>query len=197
MRLLRERVPAGAVALVGVGLALPSVVAPTWRLTTLDRERGVVLFDERQWSWGRSQVLGAGGTAVQDLPNTVGLGVLVCLLVLTATAACAWMLSAAPWTSVAGPVASAALLGRLATTVSERHGRAVRDDVHGLAATGATTAAGVLESRAPGAGDDPGEPAPSSGARGGRVTATITSRPDGEHLTAPAVELGDAGAERR
>ena len=229
MRLLRERVPAGAVALVGVGLALPSVVAPTWRLTTLDRERGVVLFDERQWSWGRSQVLGAGGTAVQDLPNTVGLGVLVCLLVLTATAACAWMLSAAPWTSVAGPVASAALLGRLATTVSERHGRAVRDDVHGLAATGATTAAGVLESLAAvavvvavalmvlsvaggrmpatwvarvralaaGAPDDPGEPAPSSGARGGRVTATITSRPDGEHLTAPAVELGDAGGERR
>jgi hypothetical protein len=148
MALLRERVPAAAAALVGVVLALPSVVAPTWQLTTLGSERGVVLFDQQEWSWGRSQVLGAGGSTVQDLGSLFGLVVLVGLLVVTAAGAVASVLSTAPWAAVAGLVASAALLGRLATTVSERLGRSVRDDVHGLAATGASTSAGALESLA-------------------------------------------------
>jgi len=148
MALLRERVPAGAAALLGVALALPSVVAPTWLLTTLDSERGIVLFDQQDWSWGRSEVLGAGGALVQDLWNPFGLVLLVGLLGLTAAGAVAWVLTPAPWAAAAAPVASAALLGRLATTVSERHGRAVRDDVHGLAATGTTTTVGALESLA-------------------------------------------------
>ena len=113
MALLRERVPAGAAALLGVALALPSVVAPTWRLTTLDSERGIVLFDQQDWSWGRSEVLGAGGALVQDLWNPFGLVLLVGLLGLTAAGAVAWALTPAPWAAAAAPVASAALLGRL------------------------------------------------------------------------------------
>lgn len=242
MALLRERVPAGVAALVGVALAAPSVVAPTWRLTTLDSERGLVLFDQQDWGWGRSQVLGPGGAVVQDLQNPFGLVLLVGLLALTAAGAVAWVLTRAPWAAAVAPVASAALLGRLATTVSERHGRAVRDDVHGLAATGSSTVAGALESvaalalvaavvlmvlslagwRMPSAwvarlrrlrdgrpeegaatdeamGTGPSAAADGAGAVGtaGGARPTITSRPAGEHLSGPAVGLGDPDRERR
>lgn len=222
MALLRERVPAGVAAFGGVTLAAPSVVAPTWRLTTLDSERGVLLFDQQDWTWGRSQVLGAGGTVVQDLQNPFGLVLLVGLLALTAAGAAAWVVTTSPWTSLA-PVASAALLGRLATTVSERHGRAVRDDVHGLAATGSSTVAGALESLAAivlcvavvfmvltlagwrmpsawvarlrrlaeGGRDDVVADEPEGTVAGDRSRSTITSRPAGEHLSGPAIGLGD------
>ena len=223
MALLRERVPAGVAALVGVALAAPSVVAPTWRLTTLDSERGLVLFDQQDWGWGRSQVLGPGGGVVQDLQNPFGLVLLVGLLALTAAGAVAWVVTASAWT-VAAPVASATLLGRLATTVSERHGRAVRDDVHGLAATGSSTTAGALESLAavvlcvavvlmvltlahwhvPSAWvawlrrlvDRRAAVTEGTAPAGGRPS-TITRRPEGEHLSGPAVGLGDADRERR
>ncbi|MGO4596852.1 hypothetical protein [Terrabacter sp. 2RAF25] len=231
MALLGERVPAGVAALVGVALAAPSVVAPTWRLTTLDGERGLVLFDQQDWGWGRSQVLGPGGAVVQDLQNPFGLVLLVGLLALTAAGAVSWALTTASW-AAAAPVVSAALLGRLATTVSERHGRAVRDDVHGLAATGSSTVAGALESlaavalvvavvlmllslarwRMPSAwvarlrrlrdgrgdaqGDGDGDGDGSVGTVGG-ARPTITSRPAGEHLSGPAVGLGDLDGERR
>lgn len=225
MRIVRERVPAVAAALAGVALALPSVVAPTWRLTTLDSERGVLLFDQQDWSWGRSRVLGAGGSVVQDLPNAYGVVLLVALLAVAAAGALAWLLTSAAWASVVAPVTAAALLGRLATTVTERHGASVRDDVHGLAATGATTTVGALESLAAlalvvavafmvasgtglrmpsawvtrlravawGAPDerDPRDLQEHVRASARRARATITSRPDGEHLDAPAVELGD------
>ncbi|GAB3888927.1 hypothetical protein [Terrabacter terrigena] len=220
MALLRERVPAGVAALVGVALAAPSVVAPTWRLTTLDSERGVMLFDQQDWGWGRSELLGAGGAVVQDLQNPFGLVLLVGLLALTAAGAVAWVVTTSPWASAA-PVASAALLGRLATTVSERHGRSVRDDVHGLAATGSSTVAGTSESlaavllcvavllmvlslahwRMPSAwvarlrrltderrGTDP---TADEAVTTGRPRSTISSRPAGEHLSGPAVGLGD------
>ncbi|MBC9819809.1 hypothetical protein [Terrabacter sp. MAHUQ-38] len=231
MRIVRERVPAVVATLAGVVLALPSVVAPTWRLTTLDSERGVILFDQQDWSWGRSRVLGAGGSVVQDLPNAFGLVVLLILLAASAAGALAWLLTPAGWASVVAPVTSAALLGRLATTVSERHGATVRDDVHGLAATGATTIVGALESlaalalvvavalmvasvtgvrmpsawvtrlralaaggpdeRDPGDPGDPGDLQEHVRATTRRAGATITSRPAGEHLDAPAVDLGD------
>lgn len=228
MRIVRERVPAVTAALVGVVLTLPSVVAPTWQLTTLDSEGGVLLFDEQDWSWGRSRVLGAGGAVVQDLPNAFGLVVLVTLLTVAAAGALAWLSTPAAWASVVAPVTSAALLGRLATTVSERHGASVRDDVHGLAATGATTTVGALESLAalvlvvavalmvasvtgvrmpsawvarlralasgaPGARepDEPRDLKAHVGSSTRRARATITSRPDGVHLDAPTVELGD------
>jgi hypothetical protein len=227
MALLRERVPAGVAALVGVALATPSVVAPTWRLTTLDSERGLVLFDQQDWGWGRSEVLGAGGTVVQDLWNPFGLALLIGLLALTAAGSVAWLVTSAQW-AVAAPLASAALLGRLATTASERHGRAVRDDVHGLAATGATTVAGALESLAavalvvavvlmllslvgwrmpsawvarlerlaardpaPAARDVAGSDDPTSRSRAGGRPVTVTSRPEGVHLSGPPVGLGD------
>jgi hypothetical protein len=221
MALLRERVPAGVAALVGVALALPSLVAPTWRLMTLDSEGGVVLFDQQDWSWGRSEVLGAAGTVVSDLSNPFGLVLLAGLLALTAAGAVAWVVTGAPWAAASAPAACAALLGRLATTVSERHGRAVRDDVHGLAATGTTTTVGALESlaavalvvavalmvlslvgwRMPSAWvarlrrlAAGGLREKAAGVAGSR--ATVTSRPAGEHLSGPAVGLGDAERER-
>src|SRR4051812_11702355 len=148
MGLQRERVPAGVAALVAVLLTLPSVVAPTWQLTTLDSERGVVLFDQQSWSWGRSRVVGSGGAVVQDLWNPVGLVALVLLVGLAAGGAVAWMVVKAPWVSAVALLSWAALLGHLATTAAERLGRPVRDDVHGLAAGGTSTTVGVLESAA-------------------------------------------------
>ena len=148
MRLQRERVPAGAAALLGVAMALPSVVAPTWRLTTLDSQSGVVLFDQQDWSWGRTRLLGAGGAVTQDLWNPLGLVVLVLLLTLAAVGAGAWLLSSAPWVRVVAPLSTAILLGQLVASASARQGRPVRDDVHGLAASGASTSVGMLESAA-------------------------------------------------
>ena len=127
---------------------LPSVVAPTWRLTTLDSARGVVLFDQHDWSWGRSQLVGADGSAVAGPAGTPSGS--------PSSSSCSSSPPLAPLhglttsrsISVAAAVASAALLGRMSTTVADRLGRTVRDDVHGLAATGASTSAGAL--------DDPG-----------------------------------------
>jgi hypothetical protein len=148
MRLQREHVPAGLTALAAVVLAVPSLVAATWRVTTLDSESGVVLFDQYDWSWGRSQELGAGGAVVQDLWNPWGLVALVALLAVAAAGAVAWLASDAHWVRVLAPVSTGALLGRLATTVPARLGRPVRDDVHGLAASGASTPAGLAETAA-------------------------------------------------
>src|SRR3954454_9628654 len=146
MGLQRERVPAGVAALLAVLLTLPSVVAPTCQITTLDSQSGVVLFDQQFWSWGRSRALGAGGAVVQDLWNHFGLVALVLLVALAAGGAVAWMLGKAPWVSLVALLSWAGLLGRLATTAADRLGRPVRDDVHGLAAGGASTTAGALES---------------------------------------------------
>lgn len=148
MALQRGRVPAGAAALLAVGLALPSALAPTWTLTTLDSSRGVLLFEQEFWSWGRSRVTGAGDAVVQDLGNPAGLAVLVALLVGALVGVGLWVLVRAPWVTAVASVAWAALLGHLVSAVAERAGRPVRDDVHGLAATGASTTAGVLESLA-------------------------------------------------
>ena len=152
MRLQRERVPAGTAALLAVLLAVPSVLAPTWQLATLDSQRGVVLFDQQFWSWGRSRVLGAGGAVVQDLWDPLGLVVLVALLAVAAATVVAWLLVRAAWVPVAAAVGWAALLGHLLTSAAQRHGRPVRDDVHGLAASGSSTAVGWLESAAAGVG---------------------------------------------
>src|SRR3954469_9049522 len=146
MGLQRERVPAGVAALLAVLLTLPSVVAPTWQLTTLDSQSGVVLFDQQFWSWGRSRALGAGGAVVQDLWNPFGLAALVLLVALAAGGAVAWMLAKAPWVSLVALLSWAGLLGHLATTAADRLGRPVRDDVHGLAASGTSTTVGALES---------------------------------------------------
>lgn len=148
MGLQRERVPAGAAALLGVALALPAVVAPTWRLTTLDSQSGVVLFDQQDWSWGRTRLVGAGGAVTQDVWNPLGLVVLVVLVALAAVGAAAWLLSSAPWVRVVAPLSTATLLGQLVASASARQGRPVRDDVHGLAASGASTVVGALESAA-------------------------------------------------
>jgi hypothetical protein len=148
MGLQRERVLGGAVALVGVLLALPSVVAPTWYLATFARQRGQLVTEEWDWSWGRSRVVGAAGVALQDLWNPLGLTIFVVLLVVAAAGAVVWMAGAGPWGAVLGPVAVAVLAGRLVSAAIERQGRPVRTDVYGLYVTTDTPSAGVLESAA-------------------------------------------------
>ncbi|WP_076263256.1 hypothetical protein [Intrasporangium flavum] len=148
MTLDRERVPAASAALLAIALAVPSLLAATWHLTTVASDSGAAVLEQREWSWGRSQSLGAGGAVVQDLWNPWGLAVLVALLGLTLVAVLAHLLSDAPWARVVAPASAALLLGRLVTTVSERLGRPVRDDVHGLSAQGASTLAGTAETAA-------------------------------------------------
>jgi hypothetical protein len=144
--------------------------------------------------------------------------VLVALLACAAVAAVAWLLIDANWSALATVVSSGALFGRLLTTVSERQGRQVRDDVHGLAASGASTHVGWLETAsvvvlvaaiallvlrlvaeaAPAqAGDDAfpaAEPTTATegpaAPRGGR-SARAGLRPDGAHLAGPEVGLSD------
>ncbi|GAA2747338.1 hypothetical protein GCM10009868_36410 [Terrabacter aerolatus] len=224
MGLQRERVPAGAAVILGVLLALPTVVSPTWRLTTLDSQSGVVLFDQQDWSWGRTRLLGAGGAVTQDVWNPLGLAVLVVLLALAAVGAAAWLVSSAPWVRVAAPLATAALLGQLLAFAAARLGRPVRDDVHGLAASGASTSVGMLETgavvvllvavallalssaggRMPSAwvararalgGPVDDDGARPSGARAGGRPVRVVSRPAGEHLAGPPVGLRDSGSD--
>lgn len=97
---------------------------------------------------GQSRVLGAGGAVVQDLWDPLGLAVLVALLATVAALAVALVLVRAAWVPVLAAVAWAGLLGHLVSSAAQRHGRPVRDDVHGLAAAGASTLAGWLESAA-------------------------------------------------
>ncbi len=148
MGLQRHRVLGGAVALVGVLVALPSVVAPTWHLATFAQQRGQLVTEEWDWSWGRSWVVGAAGVALQDLWNPFGLAIFVVLLVAAIAGAVVWMTGAGPWSAILGPVAVALLAGRLVTAAVERQGRPVRTDVYGLYVTTDTPSAGVLESAA-------------------------------------------------
>ncbi|WP_374967762.1 hypothetical protein [Terrabacter sp. BE26] len=148
MALQRERVPAGAAALLAVLLTVPSVLAPTWRLVTVDGQGGEVLFDQQLWSWGRSRLLGAGDAVVQDLWDPLGLVVLLALLALATAAVAAWLLVRATWVPVVVPLAWTVLLGHLVSSAAQRHGRPVRDDVHGLSASGSSTVVGWLESAA-------------------------------------------------
>jgi hypothetical protein len=210
MGLQRERLPGGALALVGVLLALPSVVAPTWHVTTSARDRGGLLFEEWDWSWGRSRLEGAGGLELQELWNGFGLAVFLVLLVVAAIASAQWVRSHASWAALAGPVGVAALAGRLVTTAADRHSRTVREQVYGLVTVTDTPGAGVLESLAAIVllaalavmaftlvrGD------PMSAVRsglagtievGGRHPSTsVGFRPEGEHLSGTPVAFGEA-----
>ncbi len=142
------RWPAGLAALLGVALAVPSLVGPTWLQTVSDRQRGELLSQQWQWSWGRVDLTGLTGVELDLVPNPVGLAVAVALLVLGAVAVAVWMLArGALWASLA-PIALALLAGRLLTTAAERHGRSFREELGseaGLSITSGSTTAGWLE----------------------------------------------------
>lgn len=149
-RPLPGRGPAGAAALLGVVLSVPSVVAPTWVQTVGDRQRGDLLSGQSQWSWGRVELTGLTGVELGFVPNPVGLVVAVTLLVLAFAAVAVWVLAKGPQLVLA-PIGLALLTGRLLTTSAERHGRAFQDDIAseaGLTVTNGSTAAGWLETAA-------------------------------------------------
>ena len=73
------RWPSGLAALLGVVLAVPSLVGPTWLQTVSDRTRGELLSQQWQWSWGRVDLFGLTGVELDLVPNPVGLVVAVVL----------------------------------------------------------------------------------------------------------------------
>jgi hypothetical protein len=151
MGLQRAWLVGGAVAIVGVLLALPSVVAPTWHQTISDRERGALLSEQWEWSWGRSRLTGLGGVELQDLWNPLGLTIFVLLLGAAVAGVVLWVRGRPSWAVLAGLVGVAALAGRLVTTSAERHGRTLREEIYGasgLTLVTDTPGAGVLETMA-------------------------------------------------
>jgi hypothetical protein len=208
-----------------VVLAVPSLVGPTWLQTVSDRQRGELLSQQWQWSWGRVDLFGLTGVELDLVPNPVGLVVAVVLLVLGGIGVVAWMLRRGP-VAVIGPIALAMLAGRLLTTAAERHGRSFREQIGseaGLSISSGSTTAGWLETLSAavlvaavtlmilrlsaGAGDDdPAEHAdPAGTGRDGgeeaaeRHTGASPSsaglRPKGAHLNGP--EVGLTEEERR
>src|SRR5829696_1922084 len=91
---LASRWLSAALALVGVLLVVPSLVAPTWELVVADRQHGSLL--SRQWEWSRRRlrVTGLGGVALRDQWNPLGLALLVGLLVAALGGIVAWVLGA-------------------------------------------------------------------------------------------------------
>jgi hypothetical protein len=214
-RPLPGRWQAGALALAGVALAVPSVVAPTWVQTVGDRERGDLLSGQAQWSWGRVELTGLTGVELGSVPNPVGLVVAVGLLVVAVAALGVWLTTKGPLVVLA-PIGVGLLAGRLMTTAAERHGRVFRDEIAseaGLTVTNGSTTAGWLETVAAvvliGAlvlmvvrlvsDSGPAAPAPGEGATleepAGRHTGGAASRaglrPEGARLTGPEVGLSD------
>lgn len=144
------RWPAGAAALLGVALSVPSVVAPTWVQTVGDRQRGDLLSGQSQWSWGRVELTGLTGVELGIVPNPVGLVVAVTVVVLAVAAVTVWVLARGPLLVLA-PIGLALLAGRLLTTSAERHGRAFHDAIAseaGLTVTNGSTTVGWLETAA-------------------------------------------------
>ena len=214
-RPLPGRWPAGALALAGVALAVPSVVAPTWVQTIGDRERGDLLSGQAQWSWGRVELTGLTGVQLGLVPNPVGLVVAVALLVVAVAALAIWLAVRGP-ALVLAPIGVGVLAGRLLTTAAERHGRVFRDEIAseaGLTVTNGSTTAGWLETAAvvvllgalalmvvrlvadsaermpahsEGAVD--GEPA---GRHTGGAASRVGLRPEGARLSGPEVGLSD------
>ena len=217
VRPVAGRWPAALVALLGVVLAVPSLVGPTWLQTVSDRQRGELLSQQWQWSWGRVDLTGLTGVELDLVPNPVGLAVAVALLVLGALAAAVWALARGA-VVVLAPIALALLAGRLLTTVSERHGRAFREEIAseaGLSVTSGSTTAGWLETAsavvllaalvlmvvglvrgaprpepAEAARRDPDEPAMR---HTGAASSAAALRPKGARLDGPEVGLSDEG----
>ena len=215
VRPVAGRWPAALVALLGVVLAVPSLVGPSWLQTVSDRQRGELLSQQWQWSWGRVDLTGLTGVELDLVPNPVGLAVAVALLVLGAVAVAVWTLARGA-VVVLAPIALALLAGRLLTTSAERHGRAFREEIAseaGLGITSGSTNAGWLETAsaavlltalalmvvrlsrgaprpepAETARHDPDEPA---ARHTGAVSSPAALRPKGARLDGPEVGLSD------
>ena len=215
---------AGSLALVGVLLVLPSVLAPTWEMAVADRQHGSLLSRQWEWSWGRVRVTGLEGVELRDVWNPLGLGVLVVLLVAALGGVAVWVSLPIAWGRVAGLVTVALLTGRVLTTVSDRVGHSlgeVDQGASGLTVRTEMTQAGSLETAAAvvllvalalllttgirsARRADIGVAVPERDTglalrtvRRGPVGDPGGLRPLGEHLSTPPVELVESEEDRR
>lgn len=150
---MRERVVVGAVGLVGLALAVPSLGSPTWRIVASDPGRGEVLWAQSTWSWGKAVIFGP--VSDQVVTNVPGLVALVLVLVAALAGLVLWVLVPGVTGSVAGLVGVSVAASSLVTATLTRIGMSGRVDAYrptGLdvrsylqtAAVCETLAAGVL-----------------------------------------------------
>ena len=212
MRVVHGRWPGAFAALVGVLLALPSLTAATWEQAVVARDRGEVVVRELVYSWGRSDLVGAGGTTSTPAGNGLALAAFVALLLVAAGVALAWLVLPRRLALLA-PAGVALLAGRLVGTVTERHGRSFAPGtqrVPGLDYVTGSTAAGWAETaslvvlgiavgvmgatlltwRPPDASVDPAANAAADHAEGVPDPANGPSSPR-RHLDAPPVAFSD------
>ncbi|MEO7753853.1 MAG: hypothetical protein ABIS35_10595 [Terracoccus sp.] len=143
--LLARRWHAGVLVLVGVGLAVPTVWLPTFRLSLSDAGRGALLSEENAWSWGRS-VLRGGPERV--FGNEQGLVLLLVALALGLIGALVWLLVPGVVGLLLALVAVAIVTSRVVTSVAQRLGRAAEVEVYtptGLDVRSYTLPGAVLE----------------------------------------------------
>src|SRR3954470_19063001 len=156
-----------ALAVGGILLVVPSLVAPTWQMTVADREHGSLLSQQWEWSWGRVRVTGLEGVELRDQWNPLGLALLVVLLLAALGGIGVWVLGGArdgsagwagsagsagatvrAWGRGAGLVGVGLLTGQVLTTVTARIGRSfgeVDQGVSGLTVRTDMTGAGSCE----------------------------------------------------
>lgn len=208
----------GCVALLGVLLVVPSLLAPTWEMSVADREHGSLLSRQWEWSWGRVRVTGLEGVELRDQWNVLGLAVLVLLLAAALVGVVVWFFPRVAWGRTMGLVTIGLLAGRVLTTVGDRVGRSLGEldrGASGLTVRTKMTSAGSLETAAalvlllaivllalaavrpvdrdvvgrPDAPRRPGTPGTDSAAPT-RPGRSAGLRPAGEHLSAAPVSFG-------
>lgn len=143
--LLLQRWPGGLLALVGLGLAVPTVWLPTFRLVLSDAGRGAILSEETAWSWGRN-VMRGGPERVFD--NDQGVVLLLITLGLGLVGAVVWLVVPGVVGLLLALVGVTALTSRMATAVAQRLGRAAEVEVYqptGLDVRSYTLPGAVLE----------------------------------------------------
>ena len=209
----------GALALIGVGLLVPSFSDPTRTLSVSDRERGALLRSQSDWRWGRFRLTGVEDVELQDTWSWVGLVVFVLLAAAASVCVVLWLLDRRLG-GAAAPAAVGLLAGSVLTTVGSRLNESLTEvdqGVAGLTVNSRMTLAGSLETvsavvlvgavvamvlttvrdRSGGAPEPAAriETAPSPGRLVGGSPARRTGdlRPAGEHLSSPEVGLVDDG----
>ena len=141
----------GGVALLGVLLVVPSLLAPAWEMSVADREHGSLLSRQWEWSWGRVRVTGLEGVELRDQWNVLGLAVLVLLLAAALVGVAVWFFPRVAWGRAMGLVTIGLLAGRVLTTVADRVGRSLGEidqGAAGLTVRTEMTSAGSLETAA-------------------------------------------------
>lgn len=127
MRLIKERMPSGLLALLGVALTIPTIFLPTARLTVSRERNGEVriLQDTKTWSFGKSSIgVPPTGEDVREnlVNNWPGLAVLVIFLIIGLAGAYVWLTRPGVGAAVLGAVGLALVAGRVITVTATRMG---------------------------------------------------------------------------